>query len=183
MIARSRPAFFSVGLTLSVLLLAVVLAAGFLVSRSQWASDMLASIEPRHARLQGLKAQDVALQAAFDAAAAQIGVLTYGGDQSTERVGTDLQQKIRAVAASAGFSVVGSQIMPARLLDGFEEVPVSITLEGALEHLGPLLDELAVARPLVKVVSLNLVPMRGRGVTAQRNLRLDLSVASVRALP
>lgn len=178
-----RPALFSVGLSLASVLLVVVLAAGFLLSRAQWASDALETIEPRHARLLGLKAEQASLQAAFEAAAAQIGALAYAADQSGERVGTDLQQKIRTEAAEAGFSVVGSQIMPFKQLGGFEEVPVSIILEGSLEHLALLLDELAEASPLVKVVALNLVPLRGRGVTAQRNLRIDLSVASVRALP
>lgn len=178
-----RPALFSVGTTLALVLLLVALGAGYLLSRAQWASDTLETIEPRHARLLGLKAEQAPLQAAFESAATQIGALAYGADQSAERVGTDLQQKIRAAAAEAGFSVIGSQIMPGRSLDGFEEVPVSITLEGALEHLALLLDELSEARPLVKVVSLNLIPLRGRGLTPQRNLRLDLSVASVRALP
>lgn len=178
-----RPAWFSVGITLALVLLLVALGVGYLLSRAQWASDTLETIEPRHARLLGLKAEQAPLQAAFEAAATQIGVLAYGADQSAERVGTDLQQKIRTEAAEAGFSVIGSQIMPARSLEGFEEVAVSITLEGSLEHLALLLDELAEARPLVKVVSLNLVPLRGRGVTAQRNLRFDLSIASVRGLP
>lgn len=183
MSAPLRPALFSVGISLAAVLLVFFLGAVFLLSRAQWANDTLATIEPRHARLMGLKAEQVQLQAAFDAAAAQIGALAYPVDQGSERVGTDLQQKLRTIASEAGFSVVGSQIMPFRQIEGFEEVPVSIILEGSLGHLMQLLDELGDARPLVRVVSLNLIPLRGRGVSAQRHIRADLSVASVRALP
>ena len=177
---RIRPLGFTLGTLALLAMLLLVPLASAVVTRLQWADDTLSTIEPRYARLLGLKAAEPQIVAAAAGVRDTVADLVYPQDQSAERVSTDLQQKLRAAATSAGFTVVGSQIQVARALSGFEEAAVSLTLEGALDHLATFADAVEQMRPLVRVSSLTMVPLRGRGVTAQRNLRAEVTLSSLR---
>lgn len=180
---RVRPLWLFTG---SVLLLLVAIGlplAGVLHTRAQWASETLGTIEPRHARLLGLLDRQADLAAAASAATAASADLLYPSDQTVERVATDLQQKLRSAASEAGFTVVGSQIQPVRNLAGLDEVSVVLTLEGALDHLAAFADALEGLRPQVRVSVLTMVPLRGRGVNAQRHLRAEMTLSSLKVMP
>lgn len=176
----SAAALFSVGVTVLVLVGGLAVSAAFLMSRAKWADETLATIEPRHARLLGLAESAALIDAAGGEAMERLSALAHPAAVAADRVGADLQQRVRADAAAAGFSVVGSQILPVRELDGFEAVPVSVLLEGSLEHFAELADRVAAARPAIRVLGFNVTPLRGRGVTAARNLRVELTLASAR---
>lgn len=180
---RASPALFSVGVTVLVLVLIFGAAASFIASRAEWARSTLDSIEPRHARLLGLRDSADRLTAAAQQSGARVRALAQPADLPTDRVGAELQQRVRADAAAAGFAVVGSQILPVNEHPGFEAVPVTVIVEGALEHLADFLDRLDGRTPAIKVQSVSVTPMRGRNVAADRYLRVEITLAVARLTP
>ena len=126
--------------TSAALLLAGIAIVGYvLVGLLEGAEAPLAAIEPRYARLAGLK--EVAPQ--IERGVAEIGETlarhAYPATGGTDRIGTDLQQRVRRVAESAGMGVTGSQILPVRAATGFSQIPVAVTVEGSLEGLRTML--------------------------------------------
>jgi general secretion pathway protein M len=176
----SSAAVFSLGVTGLALLLGVLIVASVLVPRAQWAAGTLASIEPRHARLLGLREAEAQITEADQALTERLRALAYSAATPPDRVGAELQQRLRADAAEAGFGVVGSQIQPTREFDGFEAVAVSAILEGSIEHLAALSERVDELRPAARVLALNVTPLRGRGVTPTRNIRVELTLAVAR---
>jgi general secretion pathway protein M len=139
----------------------------------------LAAIEPRYARLAGLK--EVAPQ--IERGVAEIGETlarhAYPATGGTDRIGTDFQQRVRRVAESAGMGVTGSQILPVRAATGFSQIPVAVTVEGSLEGLRTMLLGLREETPSIQVDSI-VIQTRARRrarvapvdqhLTAQMNL-------------
>ncbi|AUN95753.1 type II secretion system protein GspM [Pseudazoarcus pumilus] len=173
-------AAFSLGVSAVALLVGLLIVAGALLPRAQWAAETLDSIEPRYARLLGLRDAEARIAEADQALTERLRALAYSAATPADRAGAELQQRLRAQAAESGFSVVGSQIQPARELDGFEAVAVSAVMEGSIEHLAALAAQLGELRPAARVVALSVTPLRGRGVTASRNIRVELSLAVAR---
>jgi general secretion pathway protein M len=174
------PAMFSLGVTALLLVLLVALVAGALLPRAQSAAGELSAIEPRHARLLGLREHADRVLEAEQQLQQVLRAHAYSATMPADRVGADLQQRLRSDAAESGFAVAGSQIQPVRTLEGFDVVPVSLLMEGSVEHLSALSERLGEMRPAVRVVSLNISPLRGRNVSATRNLRVELVVAAAR---
>lgn len=168
----------------SLLLFAVVLAvfASLLHQRMSWAQETLASIEPRYARLLGLGAVGVQILVGVDETSADLARYAYPATVDRQRIGADLQQRVRALAEEAGASVVGSQILPARTQGGFDQIPLKITVNGALEGIRELLLSFERETPVILVdhLQLNAAPRRARRGEAPAPVRLvgqiDLSV-------
>lgn len=175
-------AYLSVGLTAAGLVLLLVLVFGYLVHKANWADDALGAGEPRFARLLGLREAAEAVRQSRAAADQRMVRYAYPAATGADRVGTDLQQRLRAAAESAGAAVSGSQIVAGKVDNGFEDVPVSVTLEVNHEQLRAMLQDLADETPVIYVDSLTLQPQRGRGVPGER-LVVQARFSVLRRLP
>ena len=127
-----RRAVVSVALTLGLALLAAV-AVGQYVVRKHWqAVETLEQIEPRYARLLGLRDTGAQLEEVLKQSRATLSKLGYSGERDAAQVGNDLQQVVRRALQSAGLSVASSQVLAPRSESGFDLISVSVQAEGAL---------------------------------------------------
>lgn len=176
-----------VGGGLVMLLAAGLLIAYVLIGRMLWANDTLAAIEPRYARLAGLREVRTEIEASLAQVQATLGRYAYPAVTSVDRIGTDLQQRVRRVAEAAGMSVSGSQILPVHPATGFVHVPVSVTVEGNLEGLRNLLVGLYAESPTIQVDSITIqsaARRRSRGAPPdEQRLVVQMNLAVMHLAP
>ncbi|MGD9945817.1 MAG: type II secretion system protein GspM [Burkholderiaceae bacterium] len=184
-----RRARWVVCITLAVLAVGVALLAHEMNFRYRWGTEALAELEPRYARLEGLKSVSHDVELSLLVVSEYLARRTYPPDMPGDRVGTDFQQRMRALAESSGMSVAGSQILPAKVGSGFQAIPISARLEGTPESLRQLLVALPGEVPSVHVDSLLVQPARriiGRGAgqqQAEQRLAVQLNLSVVQLLP
>lgn len=154
---RSR-AQMAVALTLGALLLVVLLVGQFIVSKHLWAADQLVEIEPRHARLLGLRDAGGQLEASLNEARAALSRLGYPAARDAAQVGNDLQQLARRALQTAGMTVASSQVLAPRSESGVDRVSVSVQAEGALSGVQVALAALQAETPAILVDGLILQP-------------------------
>ena len=178
----SRRARLALGSSLLALLVLLGLIASELLFRYDWAYARLDDIEPRHARLQGLAALQDRIVAARDDAQAVLARHAWPAEASADRIGTDLQQRVRALAEAAGMGISNSQILPVRPGNGFELVPVSVSLDGTDEGLRKLLLALPAEQPSIQIESMAMQGGRRRA-NSPSYLVVQLTVSAMRLLP
>lgn len=171
-----------VGVVLLAMIALLVLFGSLLHQRMNWAQETLASIEPRYARLLGLREFGAPVEGAVGELSANLARYAHPPGTDAQRIGTDLQQRIRALAEASGATVVGSQILPARVHGGFAQIPLKVTVNGTLESVRAFLFALESEAPsiLVDNLQLNSAPRRarrGQPAVADRLVgQIDLSV-------
>ena len=167
--------------TLALVLMPVGLLGGYLYSKYQWATQRIAEVEPRHARLSGLMADKDSLAQAQAQAVDRLAQYLHPAGQDANQVGNDVQQRIRSVLSTAGLSIVSTQVLAAKEEKNFERIPLTVRAEGdmmAVQLALAALDEQkpailtegfvlqAAAAPVKGVqrlaVQLNLVILRGK---------------------
>jgi len=127
-----RRAVVSVALTLGAVLVLAVAAGQYVVRKHLWAAGRLEEIEPRYARLMGLRDAGGQLEQGLKQARAELPRLGYAAERDAAQVGNDLQQLARRALQAAGLSVTSSQVLPPRGEAGFERIGVSVQAEGSL---------------------------------------------------
>lgn len=177
---------FVVAASAALLFAGMALAAYLLVAAYADAQRPLAAIEARYARLTGLKAVRPQLDAGVAEIEKSLARHTYPATTGTDRIGTDLQQRVRRVAESSGVSVTGSQILPVRAAAGFSQIPVAVTVEGGLEGLRNMLLALREETPSVQVDSIILqsrARRRARGAPEEQLLTAQMNLSVLQVQP
>jgi general secretion pathway protein M len=122
-------------------------------------------IEPRYARLAGLRLSESALGTAAERARAMEMLYTYSSEQDANQSGNDAQQRVRSMLTTAGMTISSSQVLPPKDAHGIERIALSVRADGDLVSLHSALVGLAEMRPVVLVDSVNVqgsgVPERG----------------------
>jgi general secretion pathway protein M len=151
-----------VGLSLFCLLTLVLYAIGnFWLIRQEYAGE-IDNITPRTARLLGFIQSEEQLAAAARRIDQVLEEVAYFEGKDSAMTAASMQQKVREVMAAAGLSVSGSQILPSRKIEGFEQLNLNITVEGNIGSLDEAIGNLRVLRPLVLIQSVNIKPLRIR---------------------
>lgn len=167
--------------TLALVLTPLGLLGAYLYSKYEWATQRIAEVEPRHARLSGLIAHKDSLALAQAQAVDRLAQYLHPAGQDANQVGNDVQQRIRSVLSTAGLSIVSTQVLAAKEEKNFERIPLVVRAEGdmmAVQLALAALDEQkpailtegfvlqAAAAPVKGVqrlaVQLNLVILRGK---------------------
>lgn len=166
--------------TLGLVLVLLILVGWYLHGKYQWATQRIAEVEPRHARLSGLIANKDSLAQAQVQAMDRLAQYLHPSGQDANQVGNEVQQRIRSVLSSSGLSIISTQVLAAKDEKNFERIPLSVRAEGdmmavqlalaALDEQKPaILTEgfvLQAAAPVKGVqrlaVQLNLVILRGK---------------------
>jgi general secretion pathway protein M len=178
-----RRALVSVTVTL-MLVLVLALLAGQYVLRQHWqAAETLAQVEPRYARLLGLRDTGGRLEEALKQARAALSRLGYPAERDAAQVGNDLQQVARRALQAAGVSVTSSQVLSPRGETGFERISAAIQGEGALSRVQIALAALHTEAPAITVDSL-VLQAAGRAAedgTPIVSIRLTVSVTRLNA--
>jgi general secretion pathway protein M len=163
--------------------LVLVLALSWLKYTVGWfleQNERISELEPRIARLQGLKLNEEALRQS--AAAVQEGLSYLVSPAESDAAGVALQQETRRILEAAGLSVTGNQVVADIAGDSLRQLSINITATGGMDALDQALVELKNARPLLMIDSLNLSPLAMRRGEVDQNLNLALSISSVRLL-
>ena len=92
----------------------------------------------------------------------------YTADRDSATTAAAMQQNIRELMITAGLSVSGSQILPARKDEGFDRLSLDISAEGNIDALDDALSGLEDMRPLVFVESVKIKPVRSRPTRKRR---------------
>jgi len=129
--------------------------------RQEYAGD-IENITPRTARLLGFIQTEEQFAIAASGVKGVLGELAYSDGRDSAMTAASMQQKIREVMTAAGLSVLGSQVLRARQIDGFEQINLDITVEGNIGSLDEAVTNLGVLSPLVLVESVNIKPLRTR---------------------
>lgn len=173
-LAPGRRARWAVGVVLFLVFAAGVLFSYELNQRYTWAHDTLDQIEPRYARLLGLQQQGEPIAEALGKSQAQLARYVYPESVSAERVGTDVQQRVRQMAELSGLSVVNSRIALGEVEGHLQSVSVTVTVQGSGERLRELLVALPGDEPVLRLESAQIQSARGRvrddRITAQLSL-------------
>lgn len=155
-----RRAAVTVAVTLAAVL-AIVLGVGqYVVTNHLWAADVLEQIEPRYARLLGLRDTGGQMEEALKQARASLSRLGHPADRDAAQVGNDLQQVARRALQTAGLTVASSQVLAPRGEAGFERIAVSLQAEGPLGAVQVALAALQGETPRVTFDSLALQATR-----------------------
>jgi general secretion pathway protein M len=172
---RAR-ACFAVGFCAFIVLVPVFAAAGYLVHKAIWAAETVEVGEPRLARLIGLREASLPVREARAAAEQTLARFTYPASTAADRIGAELQQRLRALADGAGISVAGSQVINTREEDGLEQIPVSLNFEATHGQLQRFLQTLDVQAPVIHVDNLVVFPLRNRTAVGRLSVQGRFSV-------
>ncbi|MDY0073251.1 MAG: type II secretion system protein GspM [Thauera sp.] len=180
-----RDARVVVSLSALALLGLCVLFVWLLADKWVWANETREMIEPRHARLLGLREMRAPLGEALAEMDASLARFAYPASSDLDRLGADVQERVRRLASASGLTINGSQILAPRKHAAFVELPLKITVSGSLEGLRELLAGLDRETPLVLVDQLEVSSMqrrvrRGAAPAQQGQLAIQLSLSVLR---
>lgn len=176
-------AVIAVGLTVFVVVGLLSIAGIQVWERQKAAEEALADIEPRYARLLGLKGAEAPLKKAVLDAFAGLRRWAYPPEQESGKAGNDVQQRARRAAEVGGMAIVSSQVLPPRVEGGLEQIPVSLTLEGPLQNLQATLAAMASDSPAIFVDTLGLRSVDKGDPKQPQQVSATLVVLSLRMQP
>lgn len=175
-----KRARISVALTLLLALFAAVPVLEHYLFRYEWARSTQEDLENRHARLLGLNAAAEPIATALRQARETLARFAYPASAGTDRVGADLQQRVRLLAQESGVAVAGSQILPAREAEGLEVIRLALTLEAEPGPLRDLLTAIDSEQPSIQIESMALTMPRQRAGRTGNRVRVQLQLNTMR---
>ncbi|WP_116367406.1 type II secretion system protein GspM [Parahaliea mediterranea] len=149
-----------VALTVAVPVLLVLYLVFQLLGLRGGYQDEIDDLEPRVARLEGLRQREVDLQQSLSAVDGKVTNLVYPGERDRASVAATMQKDVREILIDAGLSVANSQILPDDSEEGFEEIRLDVTVSGNLPALDAALAGLGAYRPRLMIESLDIWPER-----------------------
>lgn len=143
--------WFSVGSTLFVVIGLWLGGVGYLSQKSQQYESRLESIEPRIARFEGALGEQEAIRSALGRQRDALEKVVYVSVQETNRLGAEVQQRIRDAVSGTGVSVAGSQVRIAKPEDDrpWGLITVTLNLESGVSELIAAMAALRELRPIV----------------------------------
>ena len=154
-IAFNRVIFLQ-ALTVLLLLLPLVAASYAVWVKHHRLLGIVADLEPRYARLQGLLDRRADLQA-MDAKAKELLLqLSYPAAQDLAKTGNDVQQRIRSIFADSQLEVVAIQILPGKIEGKFDRISISLRVEGTMASFQAAFEKLAGQSPVILLDSMTL---------------------------
>ncbi|RLA20317.1 MAG: hypothetical protein DRQ62_10720 [Gammaproteobacteria bacterium] len=89
----------------------------------------------------------------------EINALGYFNTQESSSLATaNLQNSIKSMAVNAGGELSSSQVLPNKDLEGLVRISVKVKLTGDMEMLRSLLYEIDIAKPLMVIENITVVP-------------------------
>lgn len=140
-----------------------------------------AEIEPRIARLLGVKQHHDQLEKANALATTQLAGLIYPATADATMTGTKMQQDVRKAIEKSGMSVVGSRVRAVKIADGYDEISLDVTVEGGMASLESILLALPKLQPIVVIEEANIKPKQGRNVPHTVIVRFRLTAARLQS--
>lgn len=173
------------GVTLLVpLIVYLKLFLGVWGLRAEYVAD-IDRLEPRIARLQGIKAFESELRDSSGQVQQQLKSLAYPASSDRASIAAALQTDVRQLMSEAGLSVSNSQVLPLREEERFDFIGVKLTVSGSLDALDGALEKLNEFAPVVIIESLETWPARQsrkKGAPEVQSVTASLRLVSLRAV-
>lgn len=135
-----------------------LLVAAMIGSVILWALDyrdrtraQLETIEPRYARMLGYAQERQAFRDAAASASAAIAAHVYPAGKDASQAGNDAQQRVRDLLVRGGLDVATIRLLPARPVEHFDRLGISVRAEGTLLALQSTLAALPMSAPTLFV--------------------------------
>ncbi len=165
-------------------LFAALSAAGYYVyEKHQTAARRIAELEPRHARMQGLKGSASALEQAQSQAQGVVGQYVFPAETDANQVGNAAQQRVRNLFTTAGLQIVSSQVLPAKIEKNYDRVPLAVRAEGDLLALQGALVGLSGQMPAIVVRGMNVQTVGSVRADAPQRLAVQFDLFVLRGHP
>lgn len=162
---------------LAAALLGLLLAATLLIyGQHRRSSTLLASIEPRYARLAGLQASALQLQQLSGQLDESMAQYAYPPKGEPANAGTDALQRVREQAMASGLHISSSQALAASEEEGFYRVGLNLYLSGPWSQVAQLLRKLATLRPAIYLQRLQITSQAGHVPGAAQNVDVSLGL-------
>lgn len=167
----------------ALLLAALAIAASYVWGKHRWAVERLADIEPRYARLAGLRDAGPQIDELERALAGNLTQFAYPAEGDAAQVGNAALQRVRELAAAAQLRVSSSQVLAPRDADGFQRIGLNLTVEGDWSQTLQFLQALARQRPMIHSDRIQLVRRGSPAPEAPQVIAGTLGLYVLKALP
>ena len=148
-------------------------------------ADEIDRLQPRIARLEGIKAFEEQLTGTATSARQTIDSLVHPASTNRTEVSAAMQNDVRQLMTEAGLSVSNSQVLPLREGEQFDFIGLKLTVTGDVNALDEALASLTVFAPVIVVESLDIWPNRQRSSRSrepeQQTLTASMKLVSLRA--
>lgn len=175
-----RPEHLWLLLAGAVLVALLVSAVSFVITRHHWATDLVEQLEPRYARLEGLRASGATLQQTEQALSANLARLAFGAEGDPAQAGNAALQHLRSAMSSRGVQVSSSQVLPAREEGSFLRIGLNLRVEGELTALRDLMRDMAQPQTQMPVIFSESIQLSNQARTDNVVAQLNLFVLKVR---
>lgn len=174
---RRRPEIIWLVLAAVVLCLAVAWCALTVVTKYQQAITRLDDLEPRYARLLGIRQNSELFEREEDLLNSNLLEFVHSADKDSGQLANEALQQVREMAARHKLSITSSQTSAAVQQDAFDRIGINLSVEGSWPSLVGLLSDLGQQQPAIYY---SLLQINGRdvanGVARLLTARLDLYV-------
>jgi len=140
--------------TLLALMLPLLVGAYIVWTKHQRLQGIVADLEPRYARLQGLVDRRADLESLEAKANEQLARLAYPKAQDVAKSGNDAQQRIRTLFAESRLDIISIQVLPPKEAGKFDRISINLRVEGDLAGMQAALGRLAGQSPVVVLDSI-----------------------------
>lgn len=129
----------------------VALAGQWVWQRHQAWQQLLQTLEPRIARLEGLAGSREPLQQAVQQTERDVLRHAYASTRDASQAANDAQQRVRELFSRPGLDLLSLQVLPARTATAFDRIPIAARVDGELAVLQATLAALPTLSPSVFV--------------------------------
>lgn len=126
---------------------------GYVWHKHSWAQARLDELEPRHARLQGLRDLLPELEKTTEDARSKLDRAAYPAAMDVIKAGNDAQQRIRSVFEASQLAIVSVQVLEPKEEEGFQRIRVVLQADGVLPKYQEAVIRLKDLVPMVMVDS------------------------------
>lgn len=169
-------------LVLGLAVLALVAWGAYEVwQRHHRVQNLVAQLEPRYARLLGMKAGASEIAATIEANRALLERHVFPAGQDASQVGNATQQRLRELFAAAGMEVVSSQILPVKTVEPFDRIALSLRVEGQVTALQTFFVGLQASTPSIWLEGFGIQPIGTFRAEVPQRLSVNLNFFVLRA--
>ena len=122
------------GTIVTLLMLPFGLAGVYVWHKHSWAQSKLEEIEPRYARLMGVKDLLPTFEKSTEQSGGIIAQNVYPASFDTSKAGNDAQQRIRSLFEASQLAIVSVQVLEPKEEEGFDRIRVALQAEGVLSN-------------------------------------------------
>ena len=177
---------FLQAMTVLLVALSLLAAAAFIWQKHVRAEAQLSELEPRFARVQGLRAMQPELEKAAKSAQAALQKHAYPAELDATKAGNDAQQRIRTVFEASQLNIASIQVQEVKDSkegEGFQRINVVLQAEGTLSNIRDAGLRLKDQTPTILIDSMTLQNMSPARPASVQRLSANFSFSVLRARP